>query len=335
MKIFNRFRIRKLIEDYYGNASDEAAEALVDLGKPAAKRLIQDFTHRGYHGKSGDYTQKRFTKILVNIGEQAVESLIEAEAFQTGFFFVDEAIAETFGEVGDKRLVEPLIRRLKDGNEYSDSRHHKEADVLRQVQWALAKIGEPAIEPLIQVLKDGKNDAREYAARALGTIGDERAVEPLIQALEDEDEDARREAIEALGKIGDERAVEPLIQALKGEDKYIQWIAIVVLGTIGDERAVEPLIQVLKDGKNDARKYAARALGKIGDKRAVEPLIQALSGGDKDTQQNAIEALGKIGGERAVESLICVLETNEDEDVQDIVQCALVEIGDECAEQNS
>ena len=63
------------------------------------------------------------------------------------------------------------------------------------------KIGEPAVEPLIEALKDKDQDVRWEAALALGNIGDERAVEPLIEALKDEDEDVREAAGEALEKI--------------------------------------------------------------------------------------------------------------------------------------
>ena len=79
---------------------------------------------------------------------------------------------------------------------------------------SLVEIGEPAVEPLIQALKDEDSFVREGAAEALGKIGDKRAVEPLINALKDEDRDVREAAAEALGEIGDKRAVEPLIHVL-------------------------------------------------------------------------------------------------------------------------
>lgn len=49
------------------------------------------------------------------------------------------------------------------------------------------ELGKPAVEPLVQVLKDKKElyFARKQAAEALGEIGDARAIEPLKQALND------------------------------------------------------------------------------------------------------------------------------------------------------
>ena len=48
---------------------------------------------------------------------------------------------------------------------------------------SLVKIGEPAVEPLINALKDKDSFVRWKATGALVKIGDERAVEPLINAL--------------------------------------------------------------------------------------------------------------------------------------------------------
>lgn len=83
---------------------------------------------------------------------------------------------------------------------------------------ALGHLGEPAVEPLIEALKDKDRDAtaRRLAGAALGKVG-APATEALIEALTDTDEIVRRWAADALIHIEDARAVEPLIQALKDE----------------------------------------------------------------------------------------------------------------------
>ncbi|MFX0163468.1 MAG: HEAT repeat domain-containing protein, partial [Candidatus Hodarchaeota archaeon] len=73
----------------------------------------------------------------------------------------------------------------------------------------LGMIGEPAVEPLIQALKEKDRYVRKEAAFALGEIADARAVEPLIQSLKDEDLGVQKEATDALEKIR-EPAVDPL-----------------------------------------------------------------------------------------------------------------------------
>jgi len=98
---------------------------------------------------------------------------------------------------------------------------------------ALSGMGKPAVEPLIQFLKDDNKGIREGVAWALGEIGDTRAVEPLIRALNDEDENVQKEAAWALGEIGDTRAVEPLSQALKDNVKNVRDKASEALKKIG------------------------------------------------------------------------------------------------------
>ncbi|MBA7554827.1 hypothetical protein ES705_47463 [subsurface metagenome] len=71
---------------------------------------------------------------------------------------------------------------------------------------ALTDIGEPAVEPLIAVLKDSDENVRNLAIVSLGDIGDARAVEPLIHALKDSSKKVRSFAAKALKKIGGEKA---------------------------------------------------------------------------------------------------------------------------------
>ena len=66
---------------------------------------------------------------------------------------------------------------------------------------ALIEIGKPAVEPLIQALKDNNSTVRRRAASALGEIRDARAAESLAQALEDEDKEVRKRAKKALRRL--------------------------------------------------------------------------------------------------------------------------------------
>jgi len=156
--------------------------------------------------------RRRAAEALGEIGDKrAVEPLIEA--LKDSDKDVQKGAAKALGEIGDERAVEPLIEALRhiyypDHIGWED-RYMGEFDdwigdmhLQGVVERALVKIGEPAVEPLIQALKDGYSHVREGAAKALGEIGDIRAVEPLIQALKDEDSDVRKIAAEALGKMG-------------------------------------------------------------------------------------------------------------------------------------
>ena len=111
---------------------------------------------------------------------------------------------------------------------------------------ALSEIGQSAVEPLINALKDDEWRVRWQAAETLGEIGDVRAIKPLINILKDENNGVRSNSIISLVKIG-EPAVELLINALKDKEWQMKGHAAETLGEIGDVNAVIPLISTLKD----------------------------------------------------------------------------------------
>jgi HEAT repeat protein len=168
--------------------------------------------------------RKKAEAALVEIGKPAVKPLIEALKEEN--FLVLDCAVEALGKIGDAKAVKPLIEviyRIMDPslkfNIYGFDM------VLTKAAEALGKIGEPAVKPLIEALKHERT--KWYAAEALVKIGDARAVKPLLQALKfyitdaprmlakigkpaviplmqalkDKDEDVRKAAEAALKKI--------------------------------------------------------------------------------------------------------------------------------------
>lgn len=253
------------------------------------------------------------------------------------------AAAETLGDMGDARAVEPLLSVLQD----------KDGNVRRSAATALGKLGDTrAVDALVATLRVYPPEARKAAAEALGKLGDARAVEPLVVALKDKDRRVQLAAAEALTRLGvpdhpstrawcaalmrkwDEAAamgnvaVEPLVDALKLGWYDDRRLAAEALGKIGDARAAEPLMGALKDNEKGVRQAAAEALGKIGDARAVEPLVAALKDSDWDIRWSAIMALGRLGEARAVEPLAAALKPNNRTDVRLAGAEALGRLGD-------
>jgi FOG: HEAT repeat len=149
------------------------------------------------------------------------------------------------------------------------------------IQWklleALNAIGEPAIEPLLQMLESKNAVERSNAARTFGLMSDKRALEPLIKLLvSDTDCGPRGNIAEALGKIGDEKATDALIESLNDTEAFVRRESAEALGKLKNEKAVEPLIKLLKDPVFKVRADAATALKEIGDDRAVAPMIEVL-----------------------------------------------------------
>lgn len=131
---------------------------------------------------------------------------------------------------------------------------------------ALAKVGEPAVLPLIAALADQRIAAS--VAALLGKIRDPRALPPLLRLLESPD--LGRDAAKALGTLGDVRALQPLLRLLKSPD--LGGAAAEALGTLGDSAAADPLISCLQSPRESVRYGAIKGVGKLRAPAAVAPV---------------------------------------------------------------
>ena len=116
------------------------------------------------------------------------------------------------------------------------------------------------------------SNAREYAAKALGKVGDKRALDALIKIAQDkkEDKNVRIGAVVGLGNIQNKRAVQALIEVLKDkkEDQWLRIGAISSLGSIGDESAMGVIQDAASTDSTGRIKHAAEiALRKIAEGR--------------------------------------------------------------------
>ncbi len=111
--------------------------------------------------------------------------------------------ATALGRLRDVRAVEPLLERLRN----DPSRRTREA-----VAVALGNIGDKrAVKPLVACLEQERDpEVCECIIEALGWIGDSQAVPALIYCLEHESWVVRWAAARALGTVGDDRAIAPL-----------------------------------------------------------------------------------------------------------------------------
>ncbi len=232
--------------------------------------------------------------------------------------------------------IPALIRRLKHPKQPIDARYGPIS--------VLAAVGQPAEQPLLELLTDEKPHVRYSAAYALAEIQSEpsdEAIRILAQQLDDETNGYFAQHL--LGDLGPKSAaaVPVLVQLLQTNYSDLNQgfstpasNSLSVLSTIGSEAkdAIPILRRVLIDKDLDvySRKVAARALGNIGPdaKEAVPALIKALrdiqidqdhglkfslngvTAGDKTVwlRGEAALALGKIGDKRAVHDLIKALD---------------------------
>lgn len=122
-----------------------------------------------------------------------------------------------------------------------------------------------SINELINALTSTDEVYRRNAIHNLVRIG-EPAVLPLINSLKDENFFVRSQVIIALGMIGDSLAVEPLINSLKDDNAKVRENTVIALGNFSNARIVEPLVNLLKDENPQVRENTSRILHKIGKK---------------------------------------------------------------------
>lgn len=145
-----------------------------------------------------------------------------------------------------------------------------------------------SIEHLISLLGSEKMEVCLQAAYELSQLG-EPAIRPLLNALRNKD--TWFGAVEALSQMGTP-VIDALIQLLS--DISIDSFAAQVLQRIG-EPTVEPLIIALQDRDSNVRFWAAYVLGQIGDTKGIVPLKVALNDKDEEVRENAADALKKMG----------------------------------------
>jgi HEAT repeat protein len=236
---------------------------------------------------------------------QADEVTVLIERLYQEDLIVRLSAAKALGEIKDARAVEPLVAILRDESSGSTAAN------------ALAKIGKPAVKPLVNSLREKKALVRRNAATALGKIKDASAVEPLIAALKDEDPLVRMNAASALGNMKSANAAEFLITALKDKSTLVRRNAATALGEMKNAHAVEPLMAALKDRDALVRSNAAAALGGMDifcllpvgchlDHNVIV-LIRELNDEDPMVRLSASKALGDIRDASAVEPLIATL----------------------------
>ena len=129
--------------------------------------------------------------------------------------------AMELGKLNDRALVEDLVEALCTDQDFN---------VRETLVWALVRLADGAVIPLIGRLTDPSALARKSAAHALSKIGDPRAVDPLIGLLQDSDLEVVARVTFALGQIGDARAAPALVNLLGHDDRDLE--ATLVLSLI-------------------------------------------------------------------------------------------------------
>lgn len=249
----------------------------------------------------------------------------------------------------DSRIVRPLIRRLRD----EDANIRKQAAellgyskdtravsslvatladedrmVVDRAAIALTNIGEPALEPLFNALKDSDWVMRARAARVLRFMRDSRAVDALTPLLNDQNEAVREAAASSIDTLRlnirtqgdmkikreqDPEAVNELYKKLQSDNVKVRKQAVTELGLLNYPAARDLLITALKDEDPSVRMKATSELQKRYDHKVKEAFIALLKDEDSDIRLKAAAALGERKEPEGIDALIYILQNDENE----------------------
>lgn len=202
---------------------------------------------------------------------------------------VRQAAAKALGNTGHPAAVPFLMEALRDPYWWFE-RETASGDLLN----AIERMGDAALESLIEALKDKEGAVRKFAATLLGRMGNPRAIEPLGMALYDLHHDVGKASAKALVNFG-VNSFEVLVEALEHPEMWIRIHSVDVLPKVNEPRVALVLLEMLKDPEREVRKHVIEAMGELGDPRTRTALQEIMANrADREMHALAKAALDKI-----------------------------------------
>jgi len=138
------------------------------------------------------------------------------------------------------------------------------------------------VNGLVTALSSGDGGTVNKATESLKRIGNP-AVDPLLQLCNSRDPALQLKAAVILGNVKSKRAVPALIKLTYSPDVDVRACACLSLGPIDDDLAISPLIYRLSDDSKDVRDAAAFSLSCMGD-RIISPVVAGLARANRQWQ---------------------------------------------------
>jgi HEAT repeat protein len=259
---------------------------------------------------------------LVKIGDNRavpVLSKILTTSADEQDFLLNQKSALGLAQLRDPAAIPALIKGM-----FMTGRN---ANIFQECRLGLVRMGEPAVQPLIELLNE-KNVEINEMAKKLDFDKYSPGIAPYKAAI-------------VLGDLRAAKAVPALAARLKVPAKSGEHKAILIsLGFIGTKEAVDVLLDTLKDKKADAptRSAAEDGIYLSGDKRAVPILMETAKsgyvvvGGQKasDLRANAAIDLARIAGPEHYEAFKALAD--KEKEVQGLFGEALdrMQVAKEC-----
>tara|TARA_B100001142_G_scaffold278620_1_gene288812 strand:+ start:507 stop:1403 length:897 start_codon:yes stop_codon:yes gene_type:complete len=236
-----------------------------------------------------------FAQSLGNVGTAAIPILCDSLKNSPNVL-IRRASAKTLNIIGSKVALPNLIEAF---------RTDEDPVVQGSSAGAMATIGEPAVESLLEILTDSQCSAFQVGLINLAlSFAGSKAPNAFNQAAQSENPEIRIAALTALAEqvysATNDHAKELLIRALNDDVSEVRAEAATIAGkTLEPEEIIHELCRLLKDEDNQVRINTALALMKIEAISSVTNLKEALSLEHNDQVRSVIEVainqLKKIG----------------------------------------
>jgi len=214
-KSINIYDFFYLYDQYGSELYNFAERELVRIGNSNFDNLINAMTYQfeeGLKAEEGYYPMDVLELLKEFKNDKSIGFLINL-LFDSNIE-IRLVVARVLGEINDIRAVGALAQTLCND---TSGRVKYNASV------ALAKIGFPAVNTLLQVIHVQNPKVRRLAADALGEIGDRKALQSLTRLLSDIDPEVQKEANKAIEKICKTHNLNPqqFIQQSQSQNKGI------------------------------------------------------------------------------------------------------------------
>ena len=166
------------------------------------------------------------------------------------------ALIRAIGEIGDRRALVALVRRLGE----------RSPTVVRQVEQVLIDRGREVIPELVAYAETSPRlHGRRAAVEVLGFLRTPLAAELLLELVWHPDRELRIRAVKAAAAIGDPRFLDAFHELLADPAWGVRCQAAKGLGSLGSPASVPLLRVALGDDHWWVRFYAAVALAELGE----------------------------------------------------------------------
>ncbi|MEM6403222.1 MAG: HEAT repeat domain-containing protein, partial [Cyanobacteria bacterium P01_D01_bin.116] len=221
--------------------------------------------------KAGDFqTRWDIAKIFPKIGKPAIAPLLEILNSEKTDLEIRWFVIRILGEFKEPEVVISLVKFLEET---------EEEELAMMSAQTLAKIGQPAITALIELLKDEKS--RLLAVKSLSQIRRSEVIEPLLSVVDDSLAEVRVIAIETLSSFHQKRLISVFIKALQDTSFSVRKEAVIALKMRAEFKEefdlVNHLQPLLFDINSEVSQQAVLAMGCMKDEAAIKALFDIIN----------------------------------------------------------